>query len=119
MQVSGNECMWAYSGTSFSGKHVPTHRPLQVSPDSWIMCVCGGGCGSERLVPNAYFAHPMNRLPGELSDLLQMSDYVCSILPETPDTKGLLDGNILRHCAKKVSPTFKSSAAAQQTNGDQ
>ena len=59
---------------------------------------------------NACLAHPMNRLPGGLSELLEMSDYVCSILPETPDTKGVLDGDVLRHCAKKVSCPLPSRA---------
>ena len=40
-----------------------------------------------------------------LSELLSNSDYVCNILPSTPLTRGLLNGDTLRHCASKVSGT--------------
>lgn len=37
-----------------------------------------------------------------LPELLATSDYVCSILPSTAETRGLLDGDILKHCSAKV-----------------
>ena len=39
----------------------------------------------------------------ELPQLLESCDYVCNVLPSTPQTKGLLDGDILKHCANKKS----------------
>ena len=39
----------------------------------------------------------------ELPQLLQSCDYVCSALPSTPQTKGLLSGDILKHCAGRKS----------------
>ena len=68
------------------------------------VCVCLCVCVVRLGLCQTRLAHPMNRLPGGLPELLEMSDYVCSLLPETPDTKGVLDGDVLRHCAKKVSP---------------
>jgi len=41
-------------------------------------------------------------LINELPDLLSACDYVCSVLPSTTDTDGLLDGDILSHCRNKV-----------------
>ena len=37
-----------------------------------------------------------------LQELLRECDYVCSVLPSTPQTKGLLNGDTLRSCANKV-----------------
>ncbi|XP_061179096.1 glyoxylate/hydroxypyruvate reductase A-like isoform X2 [Saccostrea echinata] len=39
----------------------------------------------------------------ELSKFLAGCDYVCSVLPSTPDTKGMLSGNILQACQDKRS----------------
>lgn len=52
----------------------------------WYVCVC---------VPR--------QLDG-LPELLSSSDFVCNVLPSTAQTRGLLDGDILRHCASKVDP---------------
>jgi phosphoglycerate dehydrogenase-like enzyme len=43
------------------------------------------------------------RLNSDLPDLLQNCDYVINILPSTPDTTGLLNGDMLKHCAQKRS----------------
>lgn len=37
-----------------------------------------------------------------LPKLLQHCDYVCNVLPSTKATRGLLSGEILKHCQKKV-----------------
>lgn len=37
----------------------------------------------------------------DLSNLLSSSDYVISILPSTPQTTNLFDGDVLKHCASK------------------
>lgn len=37
-----------------------------------------------------------------LPELLAHSDYVCGVLPSTPQTVGLLDGDVLQHCSSKV-----------------
>ena len=34
----------------------------------------------------------------QLPKLLESCDYVCNVLPSTPQTKGLLNGDILKHC---------------------
>jgi phosphoglycerate dehydrogenase-like enzyme len=39
----------------------------------------------------------------QLPQLLEACDYVCNVLPSTPQTIGLLDGDILKHCALKKS----------------
>ncbi|CAG2255403.1 unnamed protein product [Mytilus edulis] len=39
----------------------------------------------------------------DLPEILQNCDYICSVLPTTPDTKDLLSGDILKHCMKKKS----------------
>lgn len=41
------------------------------------------------------------RLTGDLAEVLENVDYICSVLPNTPSTRGLLDGDILEKCAKK------------------
>ena len=43
------------------------------------------------------------RLKEDLAEVLESVDYICSVLPSTPSTKGLLDGGILQRCAKKVN----------------
>ena len=44
-----------------------------------------------------------NRLLDELHELLGTSDYVCSVLPSTSDTRGLLSGEVFKHCSSKVN----------------
>ena len=39
----------------------------------------------------------------QLPQLLKSCDYVCNVLPSTSETKGLLDGDILKNCATKKS----------------
>ena len=39
----------------------------------------------------------------QLPQLLESCDYVCNTLPSTPLTKGLLNGDILNHCAGRKS----------------
>lgn len=41
-------------------------------------------------------------LTRELPELLARCDYVCNVLPSTPETKGLLSGDMLKHCKKKA-----------------
>ena len=38
----------------------------------------------------------------KLPELLSNCDYVCNVLPSTPSTDGLLDGDVLSHCRHKV-----------------
>lgn len=38
-----------------------------------------------------------------LDTLLENCDYVCSVLPSTPKTRGLLSGDVLQHCQNKKS----------------
>lgn len=33
--------------------------------------------------------------------MLAKSDYVCNLLPSTPKTRGLLDGDVLQPCAAR------------------
>ncbi|XP_041379707.1 LOW QUALITY PROTEIN: glyoxylate/hydroxypyruvate reductase B-like [Gigantopelta aegis] len=42
------------------------------------------------------------KLLDELHELLGTSDYVCSVLPSTSDTRGLLSGEVFKHCFTKV-----------------
>lgn len=37
-----------------------------------------------------------------LPEVLANSDYVCNILPSTQQTRGLLNGDVLKHCSDKV-----------------
>ena len=39
----------------------------------------------------------------ELPLLLESCDYVCNTLPSTPQTRGLLNGDVLKHCAAQKS----------------
>ncbi|GIX72838.1 hypothetical protein CEXT_753891, partial [Caerostris extrusa] len=39
-----------------------------------------------------------------LNDVLESCDYLCNVLPSTPETQGLLDKDVLKHCLKK--PVF-------------
>jgi glyoxylate/hydroxypyruvate reductase A len=45
------------------------------------------------------------RLHSGLPDLLQNCDYIINLLPSTSDTTGLLNGDMLKHCAQK-QPVF-------------
>ena len=38
----------------------------------------------------------------DLGQFLAGCDYVCSVLPSTPETSGLLSGNVLKACQEKV-----------------
>jgi len=42
------------------------------------------------------------RMPADLPEVLSASDYVVNILPSTPDTRGLLAGDVFQHCRHKV-----------------
>ncbi|XP_055943324.1 glyoxylate/hydroxypyruvate reductase A-like isoform X2 [Argiope bruennichi] len=37
----------------------------------------------------------------ELNDVLEKCDYLVNVLPSTPETEGLLDGDVLKNCQKK------------------
>ncbi|XP_053390278.1 glyoxylate/hydroxypyruvate reductase A-like, partial [Mercenaria mercenaria] len=43
------------------------------------------------------------RTTSELAEVLHDSDYVCNILPSTPETRGLLSGDMFSHCRPKKS----------------
>ena len=47
-----------------------------------------------------------NRVFDQLEELLSASDYVCNVLPSTPETIGLLDTDAFKSCAKKVSKSL-------------
>lgn len=42
----------------------------------------------------------------QLEELLATSDYVCNLLPSTPQTVGLLDRSGFKSCAQKVNSIF-------------
>ena len=54
------------------------------------------------LYSNFIFIAMFFRTVTNLSDLLSNCDYVCNVLPNTPQTQGLLDGNALEDCKSKV-----------------
>ena len=35
-------------------------------------------------------------------EVLESCDYICNVLPKTPDTVGTFDGDVFQHCANKV-----------------
>lgn len=41
------------------------------------------------------------RTPDKLDELLQNCDYICNILPSTPETRNMLSGNVLENCKDK------------------
>ncbi|XP_060079752.1 glyoxylate/hydroxypyruvate reductase B-like isoform X2 [Ylistrum balloti] len=43
------------------------------------------------------------RTTDQLVDILQNCDYICNVLPATPETRGLLSGDTLSHCKTKKS----------------
>jgi phosphoglycerate dehydrogenase-like enzyme len=46
------------------------------------------------------------REDNEMSTFLSGFDYVCSVLPSTPETNGILSGNVLQACQRKVNLNF-------------
>ncbi|XP_076366476.1 uncharacterized protein LOC143255141 isoform X5 [Tachypleus tridentatus] len=42
-----------------------------------------------------------DKLVTDLSEILPDCDYICNLLPSTPHTKGLLNGEVLKMCQKK------------------
>ena len=84
--------VWGLTRTPASDEtrspHVDQYRcsssAISVTSPSFIWYVC---------VPRQ-----LNGLP----ELLSSSDYVCNVLPSTAQTRWLLDGDMLRHCATKV-----------------
>ncbi|XP_021345665.1 uncharacterized protein LOC110445397, partial [Mizuhopecten yessoensis] len=53
------------------------------------------------------------RTTDQLADILQNCDYICNVLPSTPETIGLLSGDVLSHCKAKVSPEVISLCKAK------
>lgn len=49
---------------------------------------------------------PYDRIFTDMDEFLSDCDYVCSIVPSTPLTRGLLNGSVLKSCKKK--PVFVS-----------
>ncbi|XP_046547015.1 glyoxylate/hydroxypyruvate reductase B-like [Haliotis rubra] len=43
----------------------------------------------------------MSAQPCDLLELLSSCDFLVNILPSTPETRGLLSGDVLSHCRKK------------------
>ena len=67
-------------------------------------------CTSMKMTVNAIRrTHPATKLPyvdecfclENLSECLKNCDYLCSVLPSTPSTKGLLSGSVLESCKEK------------------
>lgn len=44
-----------------------------------------------------------HRTPNQLPEFLQNCDYICSVLPSTPATRGLLAGDVLENCKERKS----------------
>jgi hypothetical protein len=42
------------------------------------------------------------RLNSQLPEVLKSCDYICSVLPSTEDTRGMLSGDVLSACKEKV-----------------
>lgn len=58
--------------------------------------------GLTRTVPTEKLPYiDEHRTVDDLPDILKNCDYVINILPSTEDTKGLLNGNVLKHCEGK------------------
>ncbi|CAN7983196.1 unnamed protein product, partial [Ixodes hexagonus] len=47
---------------------------------------------------------PFEMIHSELSELLKTSDYIVNVLPSTPSTIGMLNGEVLKQCQRK--PVF-------------
>ncbi|KAL4224931.1 hypothetical protein ACF0H5_015627 [Mactra antiquata] len=43
------------------------------------------------------------RTPDQLNDILQNSDYICNLLPSTPQSKYMLTTEVLQHCESRKS----------------
>jgi phosphoglycerate dehydrogenase-like enzyme len=52
----------------------------------------------------------------ELSQFLASSDYVVSVTPSTPETRGLLDGNILQACSHQTESLASCAAASASSD---
>lgn len=50
-----------------------------------------------------YINYNFYRRNEDLSKFLTGCDYVCSILPSTAETKGMLSGDVLKACQDKVN----------------
>lgn len=57
-------------------------------------------CGVRVLLPYTIFAF---RTSDHLEEILHNCDYICNILPSTPNTRGMLDGDMFRHCEGRRS----------------
>jgi phosphoglycerate dehydrogenase-like enzyme len=81
----------------------------EIGRDAAMRFKVGFGCrtlGLVRSVPNQRSPHideyfSMSGAGGNkgLVQLLKDSDYICSMLPNTPETTGILGGGILKECA--------------------
>lgn len=55
-----------------------------------------------RSVPNEELPYlDEHRTVEKLSDILENCDYIINVLPSTPNTVGLLNGNVLQRCKDK------------------
>ena len=45
----------------------------------------------------------------DISEFLNMCDYVINTLPSTPETRGMLSGDVLSACKEKVSVNMRES----------
>ena len=70
------------------------------------------GQTSSKSVGNLIHGQSSNRQLDGLKELLEASDYVCSILPSTPQTVGLLNGDVLKSCAQRVSEMTRVTVTA-------
>lgn len=58
--------------------------------------------GMTRSVPNEELPYlDEHRTVEKLSDILENCDYIINVLPSTPNTVGLLNGNVLQRCKDK------------------
>ncbi|XP_053385227.1 glyoxylate/hydroxypyruvate reductase A-like isoform X4 [Mercenaria mercenaria] len=57
----------------------------------------------ERLPENSCPHVDVYRTPDRLNDLLENCDYICNILPSTPQTRDMLSGDVLKGCRHKKS----------------
>ena len=63
---------------------------LTITGNSMCVCIC------DTLSVHVY------RLVDGLGEMMESCDYVCSILPNTPLTTGLLTPELFKHCSHKV-----------------
>ena len=64
------------------------------------MTIWGVGRRERQQIPD-YIDH--YRTMSSLPEVLQSCDYVCNVLPSTPDTRNLLSRDVLRNCKNKNS----------------